>query len=104
MDLLETEGEWKMPERKTRIPFPTPNSPLRDGVDVSVRESTERWSEVTLEDGTVLRLKPSVLSAVRIENEFDPDGNPMYAVRAGQVLVIDSAPERLRKPKSGKVQ
>ena len=92
-----------MPERRTKIPFPTPASPLRDGVEVGVRESTERWSEVTLEDGSVLRLKPSVFSAIRIEGEYDPDGNPMYAVKAGQVLVIASAPETLCRPKSGKV-
>jgi hypothetical protein len=56
-----------------------------------------------LEDGSVLRLKPTVFSAVRIEGEFDPEDNPMYAVKAGQVLVIASAPDNLRKPKSGKV-
>ncbi len=90
-----------MPERKIKIPFPTPTSPLRDGIEVGVRESTERWSEVTLEDGSVLRLKPSVFAAIRIEGEWDPEGNPMYAVKAGQVLVINSAPEHLRR-KSGR--
>ena len=96
--------EPPMTERKIKIPFPTPTSPLRDGIEVGVKESTERWSEVTLEDGSVLRLRPSVLAAIRIEGEFDPEGNPMYALRAGQVMIISSAPENLRKPKSGKVQ
>lgn len=85
------------------MPFPTPTSPLRDGFEVGIKESTERWTEVTLEDGSVLKLKPSVLSAVRIEGEYDPEGNPMYAVRAGQVMIIVSAPDGLRKPRSGKV-
>jgi hypothetical protein len=101
--LHKQEQENPMPGRKIRIPFPTPASPLRDGYEVGVRESTERWSEITLEDGSVLRLKPTVFSAVRIEGEFDPEDNPMYAVKAGQVLVIASAPDNLRKPKSGKV-
>lgn len=92
-----------MSERRIKIPFPTPNSPLKEAVEVGVKESTERWSDVTLEDGTVLRLKPSVFSAVRIEGEFDPEDNPMYAVKAGQVLLIASAPENLRRPKSGRV-
>jgi hypothetical protein len=76
---------------------------MKDGFEVGVKESTERWSEVTLEDGSVLKLKPSVLSAVRIEGEYDPEGNPVYAVRAGQVMIIASAPDSLRKPISGKV-
>lgn len=92
-----------MSERRVKMPFPTPTSPLKDGFEVGVKESTERWSEVTLEDGSVLRLKPSVLSAVRIDGEYDPEGNPMYAVKAGQILLIASAPDRLRRPVSGKV-
>lgn len=93
-----------MAEKRVKIPFPTPTSPLKDGVEVGVKESTERWSDITLEDGSVLRLKTSVLGAVRMSGEFDPEGNPMYALKAGQVLVIASAPDNLRKPQSGKVQ
>jgi hypothetical protein len=92
-----------MPEKKVKIPFPTPASPLVEGVEVGVKESTERWTDVTLEDGSVLRLKTSVLGAVRITGQFDPEGNPMYAVKAGQVLVVASTPDTLRRPHSGKV-
>jgi hypothetical protein len=56
-----------MAERKTKIPFPLPDSPPVDAVDVQVKESTERWSEVQLEDGTVLRVRPSILGALRVE-------------------------------------
>jgi hypothetical protein len=90
-----------MPERKIKIPFPTPQSPLADGVEVSVRESTERWTDILLEDGTALRLKANVLSAIRIEGQYDPEGNPMYALKAGQTLTILSAPENLRRPNQG---
>ena len=87
-----------MPERKVKVPFPTPTSPLRDGTDVPVKESIERWSEVTLEDGSVLRLKPSVLAAIRIDGEFDPEGNPMYVLRAGQLMSVVSAQPELCRP------
>jgi hypothetical protein len=99
----DNEQEIPMSEQRVKMPFPTPSSPLRDGFEIGVKESTERWSEVTLEDGSVLRLKPSVMSAVRIVGEYDPEGNPMYAVKAAQILLIASSPEGLRKPKSGKV-
>jgi hypothetical protein len=90
-----------MPERRTRVPFPTPNGPLRDAVEVGVRESTERWSEITLEDGTVFRVKVTVLSAIRIENEFDPEGNPGYALKMNPVVTIASAPASLKRPAQG---
>lgn len=90
--------EGQMSERKIKMPFPTPTSPQVDGVEVSIKESTERWTDVELEDGAVLRLKPAVLGAVRIDGQFDPDGNPMYALRIGQVMTIISAPDSLKKP------
>jgi len=87
-----------MPERRVRIPFPMPNSPVRDGSEVGVRESTERWSEVTLEDGTILRVKVTVVSAVRIDGEYDPEGNPAYAIRMNPVVATASAPQNLKRP------
>lgn len=94
-----------MPERRVKIPFPGPNGPLIDGIEVAVKESTERWSEVELEDGSVLRLKPSVMSAIRLDKQFDQEGNPVYALRAGHVMMIKTAPEHLRKvAEAGKVQ
>ena len=86
-----------MPEKRTKIPFPTPQSPLADGHEVPIVQSTERWSEVTLEDGTVLRVKPNVISAVRIDNQYDQDGNPAYLIRASQVMAVASAPASLRR-------
>lgn len=85
-----------MPERKVQIPFPSPTSPLRTGTEVAARESTERWTEVLLEDGTTLRVKPTVLSAVRIDDAYDADGNPMYALKVSPTAVV-SAPENLKR-------
>jgi hypothetical protein len=89
-----------MAERKVQVPFPTPASPLRSGSDVPTLESVERWTEVKLEDGTLLRVKPSVISAIRIDGEFDQEGNPMYAIKVQPMLIV-VAPEHMKKPKSG---
>jgi len=85
-------------ERKTRIPFPLPNSPLKEGSEVQVKESTERWTEVELEDGTVVRLKASLMGAVRVEGEWDAQGNPAYALKVTPNIVIVSTPDHLRRP------
>ncbi len=86
-----------MAEQKVKIPFPTPASPMVEGTVVSVSESTEKWSEVTLQDGTVIRIKPNVLSAIRMDGQYDPEGNPVYAIRSAAVITIASAPAHLRK-------
>jgi hypothetical protein len=91
-------GEKIMSERRIKIPYPLPNSPVKDGTEVNVRESTERWTEVTLEDGTVLRIKLTVVSAVRIDGEYDPEGNPAYSLRMNPVVATASAPDKLKRP------
>jgi hypothetical protein len=90
-----------MAEKRVKVPFPTPQSPVVDGAEVLVKESNERWSEITLEDGTVIRIKPNVISAIRIDGQYDPEGNPMYGIKAGHNVTIVSSPESLRRPRAG---
>ena len=74
---------------------------LPDGRTVSAEEMSfrtvaEEWSEYVLEDGTVVRLRPVAIDMLRLEGEFDPQGNPVYVVNAQQVVAV-SAPDELRK-------
>jgi hypothetical protein len=63
---------------------------------VDIVQSNELWSEFTLKDGTVLRLKPSLVEVRRQRNKFSPDGNPIYNVNAGLLIGV-RAPESLRQ-------
>lgn len=87
-----------MPNKKVKLELP--NIGPVDAVEVPVTESTERWSDLKLEDGSTLRLKPVVITVVRIEGHYDQDGSPLYQVKAGQVLAVD-APDYLRKGGGG---
>ena len=87
-----------MPERKTKILIPPENTPT-DGFDVPVEESTERWSEFVLEDGSILRAKPAIGSIVRVPGRFDSDGNPLYVLRGSIMMIVVEAPEGLKQPK-----
>ncbi len=72
---------------------------MLEGYDVAIRESTERWTELTLEDGSVLRVKPMVVGAIRIDGQWDPEGNPVYALKGGpNVSMLASVPDHLKKP------
>ena len=88
-----------MLEKKTKIEMP--GLGMVDAIQVSVSESTERWTEVKLDDGSVLRVKPVVLGAMRIDGRYDQEGNPLYALKANQVMTVLSSPDHLRKGGGG---
>ena len=84
-----------------------PDGKTGDGTQVPILESVERWSEIKLEDGSVLRVKPNVIAVARVNDQWDGSGNPIYAVRTQDMIVVASAPEELRRPtviKQDKVQ
>jgi hypothetical protein len=86
-----------MAERHVKVQIP-PNNEMVDGVEVAVDEALEKWSEVKLVDGSVIRVKLTVASAIRVEGRWDQDGNPLYIVRGAQTMVVSSTPDNLRKP------
>jgi hypothetical protein len=85
-----------MAETKRQIPMP-PDNKLVDAWEVPIATSTERWSEFELEDGSVIRAKVNAVGFIRIENQYDPDGNPIYAMLAQNVHVIGSVPDKLKR-------
>jgi len=55
----------------------------------------EGWNEYELSDGTILRMKAVASNIIKVLDEYDNDGNPVYMVRSSNVLGI-SAPEHLK--------
>ena len=68
-----------------------------NGRVIGVEETTERWTDVTLVDGTTFRIKVVVDEAVRSESEWDSQGNPVYAVVSRTVIRDIRAVETLKK-------
>ena len=56
----------------------------------------EGWSRYTLEDGTTMNMKVLLLDVLRIEGEYDDNGNPLYQFQAQYIAGIQ-APENLKK-------
>lgn len=73
------------------------NDKMVDAVDVPISEALERSSEVTLEDGVVIRVKTGVASATRIVGEFDALGNPVYSFDLTTQFQFVMVPDNLRK-------
>lgn len=74
-----------------------PDGRVLDGVEVAVDSSTERWSDVTLADGTTFRVKLSVLSAARAKDAYDLQGNPIYNLNMTPVMAITDVPANLKR-------
>ena len=84
-------------ERRKKVPF---QNQMVEGVEVSFQTGGEHWNEYLLEDGLVIRIKIVITEIVRLENQYDPVGDPIYSVRSTNVMAV-SANEKLRRPPTG---
>jgi len=64
--------------------------------EVGFRTSGEYWNEYLADDGTVIRLKAVVTEILRLDGQYDPEGNPAYIVKSSNVTSV-SAPDELRR-------
>jgi hypothetical protein len=88
-------GEIFVADRKTKVQL-VPGGPLVDGVEVPVDESSEKWSEYKLDDGTTIRIKQVLMEVIRTD-QYGPDGNPLYAIKAQPILSIVDVPDKLKR-------
>lgn len=74
-----------------------PGQPPKEAELVEVTNAQEHWNQYLLSDGSVLKTKAVVTEVYRVIDEYDQDGNPLYVLRSGGVLVV-TAPDELRRP------
>ena len=65
---------------------------------VNIIESVERFSQIRLDDGTIINIKASPQEVPRIENKFDHNGNPIYVVNSTNVVTVHSSPLAQENP------
>ncbi len=70
---------------------------LVEGTVVDVAESTERFSELTLEDGTILKTKIVAVEAIRLDNQWDNEGHPVYILKSQNIVAVTYSLEGLKK-------
>ena len=80
-------------ERKKKILGPQGEIEV---TEVGYRTSGEFWNEYLTDDGSVVRVKLVVTDIVRVDGQYDPQGQPAYLVQSSSVVAV-SAPEELRK-------
>ena len=65
-----------------------PSGETVEGTFVGVIESTERFTDIKLEDGTILKAKVSVAEVARVDGRWDDDGNPLYFLKSQTVITV----------------
>jgi hypothetical protein len=68
-----------------------------DATEMGFQTGGEHWNEYLLSDGSVIRLKPVATEILRVDGKYDNDGNPVYIVKAANVVSV-SASDKARKP------
>jgi hypothetical protein len=82
-----------MPEDKVTINF---GGRQVEATPIDVNQSSEKWNDYLLEDGTVLKMKLILKKVLRVDNEYDGEGNPVYVMQSTNVSTI-TAPKNLKK-------
>ena len=77
---------------------------MDDRLRVNITETLERFSEVLLEDGTVLKIRAAVTEVVRIQDKWDADGKPVYYVKSQNILAAECPPHLINQEVAAKRQ
>ena len=64
-----------------------------EATPVDVHHASEKWNEYLLEDGTVLKMKLILKKILRVDNEVDAEGNPVYVMQTTNVTAV-TAPQK----------
>jgi len=88
--------------RQTSIGTPSPVSlgfdPTGKTKPIDVLSSKDSWSEYTLEDGTVLRVKAAVLDVKQAVGQYSAEGDPVYLIQTTFVIRAN-VPDELKRKK-----
>lgn len=63
---------------------------------MTFQEGGEHWNEYIVGDGTLVRMKLVATEVLRLDGEYDLEGNPIYLINSTNVTHV-SAPDELRK-------
>jgi hypothetical protein len=80
-------------DKRVKVPY---KGKQVDGFELEYNTKKEEWSEYEISDGTSIRMKLVVLNIVRLMDEYDSDGNPVYIAKSTNVISA-SPPENLKK-------
>ncbi len=67
-----------------------------EATPIDFQAQGEHWNQYLLTDGSVIKMKLVLTEIVRVDGEYDAEGNPIYIVKSTNILSV-SAPEDLKR-------
>lgn len=83
-----------MAKRKVKLNF---NGKEVEAEIIDINQSSEKWNEYLLDDGTSVRMKLVLQKAYKILGEFDNHGNPIYFFESTNIPTLDCPDDVKRK-------
>lgn len=80
--------------RKKQVP--TGDGNFIEGTVMPFQTGGEHWNEYLVEDGSLVRVKLVATEIVRLDGQYDQEGNPVYVLNSTNVLVV-AAPDDLKR-------
>lgn len=68
-----------------------------DAIEVNFKVEREDWNQYQLSDGSELRMRLIVRQVLMVPGEFDNEGNPIYVVSSGNIVMVN-APDHMKRP------
>ena len=84
-----------MAEHKRTVEYPP--GTLAAGTDVEIVEAIERFTELRLKDGTILRMRTNVVEVIRVDDQWNENGDPVYVVKSSNTVRVVEASQELKK-------
>jgi hypothetical protein len=69
-----------------------------EGEIIPFRGNVEHWNEYLLDDGSVVRSKVIAVEMVRVDGQYDAEGNPLYIINSTNINHVSSPDELKGKP------
>jgi hypothetical protein len=96
---VELMATRKSPKKGAQVvgPVAQPLIDLGATVELQIKKPPQPDAvEMTLSDGTRLRLKPIVMQVERSKHKFNPNGEPIYQIQTGLAVSV-VVPRRLKR-------
>lgn len=85
------EDIWDMARKRT---ITLPDGRQAEATVLAFRSGGEHWNEYLVDDGSVVKVKLVATEILRVDGEYDENGNPIYLMQSMNVMSVD-APENL---------
>ena len=67
-----------------------------DALEVNFKDVREEWNIYRLEDGSEVKLKSVMTEIMRLQDEYDQEGNPIYIFKSTNIVNVKS-PDNLKR-------